>query len=428
MSRTYDVAVVGGGPAGAVTALLLARAGRRVLVLESSSEAGLGSGYRGGESLPPQANPLLRRLGLEEVVRRGPHLPCHGTVSSWGSPRPVDTDFLFSPHGHGWHLDRGVFDRELLAAAEEAGVVVERPARVVGVEGSRSPWHLSRSPWHLSWRLSWNVSKELPGEGPQRELRRARARFVVDASGLSRVLLRRLRIPIRRLDRLVAFVATVADDGSEGSDARSVIEAVRDGWWYRGRLPGGRQAVAAFTDAGSEAAARLGSPDGFFRELGARQRGARPGGASHLVARVDAGKRAGGPWIRSAASARAERAAGEGWLAVGDAAASFDPLSSQGMLSALAAAERAGAALEAALDGEAAALPGYQAFLDRAYADFLEHRRRFYRMEGRWPASPFWARRHGLPRFSSLRPTGENGLQSSAIDTRTPGTKRLAVS
>lgn len=399
MSRpdTFDVAVIGGGPAGAVTALLLARAGRRVLVLERSpSFSDQEHGFRGGDSLPPQANPLLRRLGLEGLVRRGPHLPCHGNRSAWGGRELVDTDFLYSPHGHGWHLDRGAFDGDLLAAAEEAGAEVCRPAalgRLERLQGlGRSPGRPSgqnrepgtsssadpqRETWHLAWRL--------PGGGHGS----AKARFLVDASGQSRVLPRRLGIPVQRFDHLVAAVATFgAAEASETQDARSIVEAAEDGWWYRGLLPGGKIAVMAFADAGSEQLRRLRPAPEFLRALG----------ATRFVGAFDASRMVGSPIVRSAASARPSKAVGEGWLAVGDAAGSFDPLSSQGMMSALAGAEQAARAMLAAGTG---ALSRYQRYLDGAYADYLEHRRRFYALEQRWPGEAFWARRQGLPKLAA---------------------------
>lgn len=93
-----DVAVVGGGPAGAVTALLLARAGRDVALYEQSRH----DAPKPGETLPPSVNPVLRALGLWERFLAG----------------------------------NGCFDRLLVDAAEQAGARVRRGARVTKVNRS----------------------------------------------------------------------------------------------------------------------------------------------------------------------------------------------------------------------------------------------------------------------------------------------------
>src|SRR5262249_35243692 len=117
-----DVAVVGGGPAGAVTALLLARAGAAVVMYEQSRYDAL----RLGETLPPSVNPLLRELGLGERFRALRSELSYQTASAGGAPEPAERSFVFSPHGHGWHVDRARFDHMLAEAAEEAGARVRR--------------------------------------------------------------------------------------------------------------------------------------------------------------------------------------------------------------------------------------------------------------------------------------------------------------
>jgi flavin-dependent dehydrogenase len=78
----------------------------------------------------------------------------------------------------------------------------------------------------------------------------------------------------------------------------------------------------------------------------------------------------------------------DGWVAVGDAASAYDPLSSLGICKALESGLRAGKAIaEGRLDE-------YEAWVRSSFEDYLRTREAYYAMEQRWPASPFWRARH----------------------------------
>ena len=96
------------------------------------------------------------------------------------------------------------------------------------------------------------------------------------------------------------------------------------------------------------------------------------------------------PRIAPANTSRLNAVAGPGWLAVGDAAVSFDPLSSQGIMSAL---EAAFAAAEAIAAGGDAPLARYAATVTGRYRNYLVERAQYYGAERRWPDSQFWQRR-----------------------------------
>jgi flavin-dependent dehydrogenase len=93
----------------------------------------------------------------------------------------------------------------------------------------------------------------------------------------------------------------------------------------------------------------------------------------------------------NANSSMAKAIAGSNWLALGDAALSFDPLSSHGVTNAVYSAQRAAAAIEAALNGGGAgALQEYEATLTAIFGQYLQSKDQLYRQERRWPHAAFW--------------------------------------
>jgi flavin-dependent dehydrogenase len=99
--------------------------------------------------------------------------------------------------------------------------------------------------------------------------------------------------------------------------------------------------------------------------------------------------------VRPTQSRRLEPAAGEHWLAVGDSAARFDPLSSQGIFKALRSGIYAAYAVGDLLArGDDSGLRRYRRFVREEFRSYAGVRTKYYREEQRWPASEFWLRRH----------------------------------
>ena len=98
--------------------------------------------------------------------------------------------------------------------------------------------------------------------------------------------------------------------------------------------------------------------------------------------------------IKAASSTFLPRPAANDWIAAGDAAAAFDPLSSHGIGSAVAGGTQAASAVSAALDGDDGAFTRYTDRLRADYARYLWLRHAYYQEEQRWLDSPFWSRRH----------------------------------
>lgn len=361
-----EVAVVGGGPAGASAALELARRGVEAFVLERSD----GTGNPVGECLAPTINALAQRLGLDDVLPASGALPSHGNRSAWGGDgAPVERDFLRERFGHGWHLARPAFNAALLKRVEAAGVPVWRRARVVSLERGMG---------------EWAIGVELPdGKRP------IAAGGVIDASGRAAGVARRLGVRRRRFDALVAAVGVLEPAAAAPPlrDAATVIEAVETGWWYAALLPDGRLVATFFSDPDLLAETGAWRLAEWRRQLRASEV------IGELVSRggYETPERI---QTVAAGSSLLTELAGDGWVAAGDAAAAYDPLSSHGIGSALAGGRQAAAALASALQGDAAALPAYGERVRAGYARYLWLRHAYYAAERRWPDAPFWRRRH----------------------------------
>ena len=388
---TPKVFIVGGGPGGAAAALALARRGLPPVVLETQA----GPRSKVGECLPPSANPLLAALGLAGGLSRAGHLPSHGNRFVWGSDAPAERDFIYETRGAGWRLDRRRFEEGLADAAVEAGADWRYGCRLVGCARGAGG--------------GWRLEVQTPRGAETYE-----ADFVVDASGRAARVARMLGARRVVYDRLVGVAAYFETDAGEGASARgededsfTLVEAVASGWWYSARLPGGKLVAAYMTDGDLLERSAARTTGGWLALLGAAEQTAR------RVAEAG-GSCPAAPRVLPADTSRLTCVAGEGWLAVGDAAAAHDPLSSHGITMALGGGLHAADAVSEYLGGRRDALRVYAVLLDGAFARYLLMRHERYLAERRWPSEPFWRRRHApgaggagrAVRHGSVRRTG----------------------
>src|SRR6266581_4457471 len=135
-SSMYDVAIIGGGPAGSTAAALLARAGRRVVFFEREKFPR----FPLGESLLPFSMKAFTRLGLQEKFSSAGFIKKYGG-EIMGACSDTGTKFYFkdgyrSQTDHAYQVTRGDFDKVLLDHAAESGAEVHEQTPVERVEFS----------------------------------------------------------------------------------------------------------------------------------------------------------------------------------------------------------------------------------------------------------------------------------------------------
>jgi flavin-dependent dehydrogenase len=360
------IAILGGGPAGSASALSLLAAGldpAEVLLIE----AGDYTRDRIGESIPPDTRRLLHELGVLEAFLGQGHELSHGSASSWGSDELGYNDFIFNPHGRGWHLDRRRFDAWLAAEVAARGVECKIGLRFLDV-------------------IEHGPDGALLALGDARgERERVRARFVVDATGPRSHYARRMGTRPRELDRLVSVAGFFRLPEHAEFPPRTLLEAVEYGWWYSARLPDRRIAAALATSHALFKQHRFDRSHAWLQALL---------GTRHVIGPLAVCEpEAGSLSVCTAPSFVLDRAYGDHWLAVGDAASAYDPISSQGIFKALSDGLSGGRRIVEFLAGRCDALASHQQDLDRRFDAYAQQRAYFYAQEQRWPDAPFWRER-----------------------------------
>ncbi|MDJ0822475.1 MAG: tryptophan 7-halogenase [Paracoccaceae bacterium] len=352
--------MLGVGVAGIAAALALKQTGLDVCLIGEA----VGNGPKVGEYLPASVLRPLRALGfsgLDAILGEQDVLPSTAKMSAWGSETWAYQDSLRDPEGGGWHILRHRFEQQLMHHAQSRGVEIHR-AKLLELKDNGAEYRV-----------------RAVGDGGEITVQSPR---LIDATGRKAWLVRRLAGAPKQTNIQMAVIAWIKDPRPTVARVTSV-KSVKNGWWYTAPLPE-QQRVVAFHGLADSVSQLYKSPDRFLDQ--ARGDGLK----DHLPDRAEFIA----PLQSCDASVRlSPKIAGKRWLAIGDAALSFDPLSSQGLHFAFYSALKACDAICEASRSETRRLQAMEVYCRQVSDVFKSNQRTrfmFYNQEHRFRDEPYW--------------------------------------
>ena len=388
-SNVLDVAVIGGGPAGAAAARLLATHGHSVVVLTRTPAR-----PPVAESVAPSVGKLLDRIGVRGVMDAAGFVRATGNTVWWADREPrVES---FGAGSLGWQVRRDAFDRVLLDEARQGGATIVQRALVREVSRASD----GTSVVHYDAR------------GRTRSLA---ARWVLDCTGRAGLLARR---EWRRPDaagRTLALLGVWERRGGWNTvpdETHTLVESYEEGWAWSVPVSRNRRYVTVMVDPAITPIRRDHSADtleGVYRAELAK--------ATRLNDLVQYGpphaRLVSSVFARDASGYDATRFGEPGLLLVGDAASFVDPLSSYGIKKALSSAWLASVVVHTALVDESMQSAAVTLHERRERAMYDALRRRFVELSrdaASVESADFWRARSvdengedGEPDVSALR-------------------------
>ncbi len=331
-TSTVDVVIIGGGPAGASAAAILAEQGHSVLVLERERFPR----YHVGESLLPFTFEPLYRLGLIERMRASAFVKKYSVQFVSPSGRASQPFYFFDRYdretvAQTWQVYRSEFDQVLVNRARECGAEVREGVKVISL-------------MEEDGRVVGVVARE--GEGDEEEIRAA---MVLDCSGKEAFAATRQQWRVRdpQLNKVAVWTYYEGAERDEGIDggATTVAMIPEKGWFWYIPLHDNRVSVGVVAEGKYLTRDGVKDPAGIFE----REKDVNPWIRDHLAA----GRQVGRHYLTSEYSFHSRHCAKEGLLLVGDAFCFLDPVFSSGLMLALKSGVMAGDAVAAALgDGD----------------------------------------------------------------------------
>ena len=358
------VLIVGGGPAGTSAALsLLKYSNLKVVIVEETNLETI----KIGEQVNSSIFDLLDYMGIEKENLSPDHfIQGYSNIAAWGSDKMVVRDSIFNTESENFQLNREEFDYLLLEKVAARGALIFPRTKCLNFEqDDKNYWTVK-----LKHDIKGNFT--------------VRAKYLIDATGRSGSVGRKLGIESKRYDELTAIGKFLHVKASQQVKQDIIIEAVEDGWWYCATLPNQKMTLTFFSDAAIIRKKRLEKLENWNDMLSKTK---------YIKHKIAPAESQGKPWVRNAFSQISNVLSKNNFVAVGDAIASFDPISSMGIGFAINSACNAAKAIIDADLGHERTFSNYQENINAIYRQYIETKAFFYKKEQRWHEAPFWQNR-----------------------------------
>ncbi len=357
-----DVLIVGGGPAGASAALSILKFSDLTVTVVERSDLNI---ERIGEQVSSSIFDLLQYLGLDKTdFGHDCFLPGYSSHAAWGSSKVTERHSISSTHIDSYQINRTVFDITLLSKASDMGAVIMPDARCTEYEARENGWQVG-------------INHQTEGRFI------VNTRYLIDATGRQSHLARHLEAKITKDDELVAVGAFLQFQEEKALEQDFFLETVEDGWWYYAVLPGRKIVLSLFTDAHNVKEKQLNKIENWIALLL---------NTVHVKHKVSGSMTFEKPWVKNAYSHFTDGTKIKNFITIGDAACSFDPISSMGIGFAMSSACN-GALAIINQDWDVNSIRHYNEDLKRIYYDYICTKSQYYKEEKRWPHAQFWKNR-----------------------------------
>lgn len=362
-----DILIIGAGMAGCVSAMSLHHDFNIALVEKETDTDYL------TETLIASGRRIFNELNLRDWLVTEPCQKTYrlsdGSVAYWGGNVPVYADALRNPEGENWILNKKLFLDELRNHTGQFSFpLLKGTIHTLAYE-------------HDCWNVEIKTNNEA--------IQRYKAKFIIDASGRSAVVARKIGIKRIIEDKLIC-ISAVVNNPTENLLCKNFSDT--NGWWFACPLHPAKLQLSYYTDADLINKNLTGKAEQFAEFIYANT------ALNERIGRMDPNQFQ-FLGTKAANTARLEQFCGDGWCAIGDAAMCFDPLSSQGSYKAMATAMQLTDLLKTVnfitTENKLHELMFHELFreqMEKIWTHYKSHQAYYYQME-KHQSNVFWKRR-----------------------------------